>query len=37
MKGTNHLTVKYHNQIVGTIAETKEGRGAFAYSREWLF
>lgn len=36
MKGTNHLTVKYHGRILGTIAETKDGRGAFAYSREWL-
>lgn len=36
MKEINHLTVKYHDRIVGVLAETKDGFGAFQYDREWL-
>jgi len=36
MKEINHLTVKYHNRVVGILAETKDGFGAFQYDREWL-
>ena len=36
MKEINNLTVKYHDRLVGILAETKEGKGAFQYDREWL-
>ena len=31
MKEINNLTVKYHDRLVGILAETKEGKGAFQY------
>lgn len=36
MKIIDSLTVKYHDRVVGTLAETKDGMGAFQYDREWL-
>lgn len=36
MKEINNLTVRYHGRVVGVLAETKEGKGAFQYDREWL-
>ena len=36
MKESKHLTVKYHGRVVGTLAETKTGYGAFQYDKEWL-
>lgn len=36
MREINSLCVKYHDRTVGTLAETKEGKGAFQYDREWL-
>ena len=35
MKEINNLKVKYHDQIVGTLAETKEGKVAFQYEPAW--
>lgn len=36
MKEINNLTVKYHGRSVGILAETKDGKGAFQYDKEWL-
>ena len=36
MKEIRDLTVKYHDRIVGYLAETKDGRTAFQYGKEWL-
>lgn len=36
MREINSLTVKYHNRIVGILAETKDGKGAFQYNKEWI-
>lgn len=36
MKEISSLTVKYHGRTVGILAETKEGKCAFQYDREWL-
>lgn len=36
MKEINNLCVKYHDRTVGILAETKDGKGAFQYDREWL-
>ncbi|MGN0354364.1 MAG: type II toxin-antitoxin system HipA family toxin [Muricoprocola sp.] len=36
MKEINNLTVKYHDRTVGILAETKDGKGAFQYDKEWL-
>lgn len=36
MKDIEHLVVKYHDRIVGELAETKNGFVAFQYSKEWL-
>lgn len=36
MKEISSLTVKYHGRTVGRLAETKEGKCAFQYDREWL-
>lgn len=36
MKEINHLTVKYHGQTVGTLAETTAGQVAFQYDAAWL-
>lgn len=36
MKEINNLTVKYHDRVVGIVAETKDGKVAFQYDKEWL-
>ncbi len=36
MKEIKKLEVKYHGRTVGILAETKDGKGAFQYDREWL-
>lgn len=36
MKESKQLTVNYHGKTVGTLAETKNGYGAFQYDKEWL-
>lgn len=36
MREIAELTVKYRGRTVGVLAETREGRGAFQYDREWL-
>lgn len=36
MREINSLTVKYHGKTVGTLAETRDGKGAFQYEKEWL-
>lgn len=36
MKEINNLTVRYHGRMVGILAETRDGKGAFQYSKEWL-
>ena len=36
MKEINNLNVKYNGKTVGILAETKDGKGAFQYDREWL-
>ena len=36
MREISHLTVKYHGRVVGILAETKDGFGAFQYDKEWL-
>lgn len=36
MKESKQLTVKYQGKIVGIIAETKNGQGAFQYDKDWL-
>lgn len=36
MKEINSVTVKYHDRIVGVLAETKDGKGAFQYNKEWI-
>lgn len=36
MKEINNLAVKYHGRVVGILAETKDGKGAFQYDKEWL-
>lgn len=36
MREINSLTVKYHDRIVGILAETKDGKGAFQYDKEWI-
>ena len=36
MKEIGQLTVKYGDRVIGTLAETKNGMGAFQYSKEWL-
>lgn len=36
MREINNLTVKYHNRVVGILAETKDGTSAFQYDKEWL-
>lgn len=36
MREINSLTVTYHGRTVGTLAETRDGKGAFQYEREWL-
>lgn len=36
MKEINSLTVKYHDRVVGIVAETKDGKGAFQYDKQWL-
>lgn len=36
MREINHLTVKYRDRVVGVLAETRDGVGAFQYDNEWL-
>lgn len=36
MKESKQLMVNYHGKTVGTLAETKNGYGAFQYDKEWL-
>ena len=36
MKEINNLTIKYHGRVVGILAETKDGKGAFQYDKGWL-
>lgn len=36
MKENKRLTVKYQGRVVGTLAETNAGYGAFQYDRDWL-
>ncbi len=36
MKEIGSLEVHYHGRIVGRIAKTKDGKGAFQYDRQWL-
>ncbi len=36
MKTVKSLIVKYHDRKVGTLAETKDGKVAFQYDKEWL-
>lgn len=36
MKEINNLVVRYQKRTVGQLAETKEGKVAFQYDREWL-
>lgn len=36
MRDIGHLVVKYHDRIVGELAETKDGFVAFQYSKDWL-
>ena len=36
MREINNLVVKYHGTTVGMLAETRDGKGAFQYDREWL-
>lgn len=36
MKEINNLQVRYHNKIVGTLAETIDGQVAFQYDKQWL-
>lgn len=36
MNKVGSLQVKYHGRIVGTIAKTNAGKGAFQYERNWL-
>lgn len=36
MREINNLCVKYHDRTVGILAETKDGKGAFQYDKEWL-
>lgn len=36
MREINNLIVKYKDRPVGILAETKEGRVAFQYDKEWL-
>ena len=36
MKINKTLSVKYHNHLVGTLADAGNGQTAFAYSDEWL-
>lgn len=36
MREINHLTVMYHDRVVGILAETKDGFGAFQYDKDWL-
>ena len=35
-KEINNFTIKYHDRIVGILAETKDGKGAFQYDKSWL-
>lgn len=36
MKEINNLKIKYHDRTVGILAETKDGKGAFQYDKNWL-
>lgn len=36
MKEINNFTIKYHDRIVGILAETKDGKGAFQYDKSRL-
>lgn len=36
MREINHLTVKYRDRVVGVLAETRDGFGAFQYDKDWL-
>lgn len=36
MKEISKLTVEFQGRKVGILAETKEGKGAFQYDREWI-
>lgn len=36
MREINNLIVKYKDRPVGILAETKEGRVAFQYDKEWI-
>jgi len=36
MKEIRDVTVSYHDKIVGILAETKQGRVAFQYDKQWL-
>lgn len=36
MNGIDKLMVRYHDRTVGTLAETRDGKGAFQYDKEWL-
>lgn len=36
MKEIRDLTVKYHDRIVGYLAETKDGQAAFQYDKRWV-
>ena len=36
MKESKQLLVKYHGTVVGTLAETRAGYGAFQYDKEWI-
>lgn len=36
MKESKYLAVKYQGRVVGTLAETGAGYGAFQYDKDWL-
>lgn len=36
MREMESIQVKYHGRWVGTIARTKDGKGAFQYDKRWL-
>ncbi|MCI8664616.1 MAG: hypothetical protein HFG69_15450 [Hungatella sp.] len=36
MKEIESIQVNYHGRHVGTIAKTREGKGAFQYAKSWL-
>ena len=36
MKTNKTVSVRYHNRLVGTLADAGNGQTAFAYADEWL-